>query len=184
MNHVLKTHCKRGHEFTADNVIWFSGGRHCRKCRLEWHQRHRVTRAEKAKARPPTVRRKRLPHIDWVSVVELYNAGKSEKDIANELDCSVGSVKAIKAKMRKLGKYVRYQEWTAAEPSDDEQPDHDEPVFTDLGQCKCGLRNPCNSCLPPAWYLAETNPSDGNVLLTTTGLAQGGKRRPARAPLD
>jgi hypothetical protein len=29
-----------------------------------------------------------------------------------------------------------------------EEPDDDEQPFTDLGNCKCGLRLPCNDCLP------------------------------------
>lgn len=37
-----KTHCKRGHEFTEDNVIWIGKGktgRNCRKCAYESHRK-------------------------------------------------------------------------------------------------------------------------------------------------
>lgn len=32
-NGVTKTHCKRGHEFTAENTYTFRNMRHCKKCR-------------------------------------------------------------------------------------------------------------------------------------------------------
>jgi hypothetical protein len=35
--HQNKTHCKRGHAFTADNILWQRGGaaRSCRTCNRE-----------------------------------------------------------------------------------------------------------------------------------------------------
>lgn len=32
---VLKTHCKRGHAFDADNTYWHSGYRYCKTCRRD-----------------------------------------------------------------------------------------------------------------------------------------------------
>ena len=30
---ALKTHCVHNHEFTAENIYWYAGARHCRTCR-------------------------------------------------------------------------------------------------------------------------------------------------------
>lgn len=35
------SHCKRGHELTADNVYESQGKRTCRQCNLNWHRRTR-----------------------------------------------------------------------------------------------------------------------------------------------
>lgn len=35
-----KTHCKRGHELTGDNVYWVKGGRNCRACRKINRRQH------------------------------------------------------------------------------------------------------------------------------------------------
>ena len=44
-----KTHCRRQHEYTAENTYYFDGRRYCREChritstgpgRREWRQRH------------------------------------------------------------------------------------------------------------------------------------------------
>lgn len=40
-----KTHCKHGHEFTADNIYTFRGFRHCRTCRrIDSHKRFLATK--------------------------------------------------------------------------------------------------------------------------------------------
>ena len=50
-----KTHCKRGHVLSSENVSaaakW---GRLCKVCRREWMSMHRSKRRESAFARPPT----------------------------------------------------------------------------------------------------------------------------------
>lgn len=35
-----QTHCKHGHEFTAENTYVFQGRRHCRECRRIWDRGH------------------------------------------------------------------------------------------------------------------------------------------------
>lgn len=37
-SNALKTHCKRGHSYSGDNLYVFRGGRYCRACKLN-HQR-------------------------------------------------------------------------------------------------------------------------------------------------
>lgn len=37
-----QTHCKRGHEFTPDNIYWSDHGRACRACALARLKRQRV----------------------------------------------------------------------------------------------------------------------------------------------
>jgi hypothetical protein len=40
----IKTHCKRGHEFTEDNIYHIpTGGRHCRTCRKEADYSYKAT---------------------------------------------------------------------------------------------------------------------------------------------
>lgn len=40
MQNLAKTHCIRGHEFTAENTrITLRGGRHCRSCDRDYHRR-------------------------------------------------------------------------------------------------------------------------------------------------
>ena len=34
--HYVRTHCKRGHEFTEDNIYRVSGKKSCRTCRAEY----------------------------------------------------------------------------------------------------------------------------------------------------
>jgi hypothetical protein len=41
---LAKTHCKHGHEFTAENTYLYKGVRACRTCRQEASQRYRSTR--------------------------------------------------------------------------------------------------------------------------------------------
>lgn len=45
-NNARKTHCKRGHEFTAENtrINKSDGGRHCRACKRERERHARVMR--------------------------------------------------------------------------------------------------------------------------------------------
>lgn len=38
-----KTHCKRGHEFTAENTYWSKGFKNCRTCRTEAVRRWRAS---------------------------------------------------------------------------------------------------------------------------------------------
>lgn len=40
----LKTHCKRGHELTADNLYIGYGGRQCRRCSVEGEQARRLAK--------------------------------------------------------------------------------------------------------------------------------------------
>lgn len=47
-----KTHCKRGHELSGDNLIEFRGGRHCRECARQWNAINRpwsVVKLKRAK---------------------------------------------------------------------------------------------------------------------------------------
>ena len=64
-----KTHCKRGHEFTEANTIWFAqngkerGGRVCRTCKNWWHRRRwpkvrdQKNEAKRRKRREDTLKR-------------------------------------------------------------------------------------------------------------------------------
>jgi hypothetical protein len=66
---ALKTHCKRGHEFTEDNTaVHFqngkeSGGRRCKKCaalhaRKTWHKRReRINQRKRDKRREERLKR-------------------------------------------------------------------------------------------------------------------------------
>ena len=38
-NNKRKTHCKKNHEFTEDNIYYNSGRRHCKICRAEYHKK-------------------------------------------------------------------------------------------------------------------------------------------------
>src|SRR6188508_970372 len=94
--------------------------------------------------------------------------GLTPTQISERTGLSVSRVSNIKARLRQLGftvlKYRRtkheLREFRAGEaakeglrvanvarsehePDDDEQPDADEPAFTDLARCKCGLILPC-----------------------------------------
>jgi hypothetical protein len=45
-NHIRKTHCVNGHEFTPENTIRRAKGtRQCRVCYLAYHKRYNATRA-------------------------------------------------------------------------------------------------------------------------------------------
>jgi hypothetical protein len=101
--------------------------------------------------------------------------GLTPTQISDRTGLSLSRVSNIKARLRQLGftvlKYrrtkhelrehrareaARGEQYDADivrskhEPDDDEQPDADEPAFTDLGRCKCGLRNPCHHGLNDA----------------------------------
>ena len=39
---AAKTHCKRGHAFTADNTRVYRGKRHCRACERDWRRKARA----------------------------------------------------------------------------------------------------------------------------------------------
>ncbi len=45
LSNVNKTHCKRGHEFTPDNIVKVPGGRACKVCRrATWRKWYATTR--------------------------------------------------------------------------------------------------------------------------------------------
>lgn len=54
---ALRTHCMRGHEFTADNTYWNKGKRECRICRRYAKARARARKRDRlslaARAAPP-----------------------------------------------------------------------------------------------------------------------------------
>ena len=43
--HSIKTHCKRGHEFTSENTWIHNGARYCRECKRAAHRRWSQTSA-------------------------------------------------------------------------------------------------------------------------------------------
>ena len=53
----MKTHCKRGHEFTVENTVLNGKGRGCRECRRQWKRAWRATPKGERK-RQETSRRK------------------------------------------------------------------------------------------------------------------------------
>lgn len=60
-----QTHCKRGHEFTPDNIIRTNGGRSCRTCNIQWQRRRHSTDEFRAnrRARYAAERETLLPRI-------------------------------------------------------------------------------------------------------------------------
>lgn len=40
LNMIPRTHCRKGHEFSDDNLYWYLGRRQCRKCRQACQRRH------------------------------------------------------------------------------------------------------------------------------------------------
>ena len=45
------THCMKGHEFSAENIYWYRGGRRCIKCKNVHTVKWNTERAEKRKAK-------------------------------------------------------------------------------------------------------------------------------------
>lgn len=57
--HAGKSHCKHGHEFTAENTRWYKGARWCRQCDRE---RRSTSAATDSYPKPPATHGSNSPH--------------------------------------------------------------------------------------------------------------------------
>lgn len=112
-------------------------------------------------------------------VFVLDQMGKSPTQISEQTGLRLSRVSNIKQRLKSLGFPVavyrrkstrnelrqhRAKTWTEPvitrsehEPDDDEQPDADEPAFTDIKRCRCGLILPCYHGSNDEIILASSN---------------------------
>ena len=100
---ALKTHCKRGHEFTPENTTLIATGRTCRTCREAYAIEYRKTH------RPARVRRESvLRRLDEANYTQLYNRvhfavrvqGESYAKVADENMLTAREINSLLCKTR------------------------------------------------------------------------------------
>ena len=70
-----KTHCKKGHEFTEDNIIWKGDRRNCKTCRKASREAQRRKVKASPRRAPPTegaLRRLRAAGETWAAIGVVY----------------------------------------------------------------------------------------------------------------
>jgi|GEM_PF-2107321 len=74
-----KTHCHRGHEFTAANTIWKGSRRNCRECRRLDREAKRQAVQKRQPKRPHAaqIARDRKKGLTWQEIGEKYGVAES-----------------------------------------------------------------------------------------------------------
>ena len=100
----MKTHCKRGHEFTPENTYFYRGARHCRSCVSErcrkWEIAHHKERSERPRSQNMKLRRTRQREAHARHRISR-NAGSRRRS-----QSLAGHWSALKAVAKRTGRIV------------------------------------------------------------------------------
>ncbi len=142
--------CRNGHQLTAETLhIRRDGTRVCRPC-------------DAARKRGDLVKLARQQD----EIMDLSRQGMEAKEIALELNCPLGSVYQARNKLRRPGETFAHSR--LGRPATGAKPDWIDDMTGE--RCRCGLRLPCNDCIPTsATYYAQQRRehySDGTTRLS------------------